>query len=911
MDKETVVLQDKISEYKYKFSIVMAVYNVGKYLTETVESIIQQDIGFEDNVQLILVDDCSKDDSFEICTAYSEKYPQNIIAVQLPQNSGNASTPRNVGMSYVLGKYISCTDSDDLLTKNTLSLVWDFFEEHEDETDMVAIPIDMFYNNNVKETVPTVRNSFIKGESRILNLNNEWKCTTASVATVFCHSRVKSYYKFDPTIINGEDLMVANKILLEKRTLGLVAGCTYLYRQHVSTDTQESLIQQGQKKKSWYTHSIKRITLEMIDYALEKYKELPKFYQYTLACDLQWRFIVRHKANALLDREELDEFYDVLMRAFMKFEYSVIMALPKLPVTEKIYVLRKKYALDLKKKQKKVDTDLFSSFPPTVHLYDMKEYSDGTVELFGDYNDVLHENLYTVEAYFDSKCPVRTILSDKVVKTYINNDVMYVKRMFTVKLNLKDIKPYSKLCFRFKNKHRRIYTSVTGAGRFPINPIYYGSYYFLKKFVLRFDGKALCFDKKKIYSPITCEARYIRSIFKKTRDNKLKILVQRLLYKFLAPFYKGKKIWLISDKADRADDNGEFFFKYIVNNKRRKDRCYFVIRKDSVDYERMKKVGKCIPYLSYKHKIISMFASYLVSAHTHDDFRHPLGIYHKYMLDAAHNNRFIFLQHGIIKSDHSKVLNKFNIDIAMFVTSSKGERDSIVGGNYGYTAKEVALCGMARYDGLYDNAEKLITIAPTWRYNLCGPMDVHNDVYPLKEDFEDSLYYTFFKSLLTSERLMEAAHKYGYKIQFLPHPILFPHRERFEVNPEVKVLGYGTSFKEVYAKSALMLTDYSSLVFDFAYLKKPIIYTLFDYYDSSNAYVSDGYYDHEKDGLGDVTYTVEDTVDCLIDYMAHKCKIKDKYLERIDKFYAFKDKKNAERIFREVVRLEGQEFFGI
>jgi len=84
MDKETVVLQDKISEYKYKFSIVMAVYNVGKYLTETVGSIIQQDIGFEDNVQLILVDDCSKDDSFEICTAYSEKYPQNIIAVQLP-----------------------------------------------------------------------------------------------------------------------------------------------------------------------------------------------------------------------------------------------------------------------------------------------------------------------------------------------------------------------------------------------------------------------------------------------------------------------------------------------------------------------------------------------------------------------------------------------------------------------------------------------------------------------------------------------------------------------------------------------------------------------------------------------------------------------------------------------------------
>ena len=126
-------------DYKYKFSIVTAVYNVGKYIAETIDSIIAQDIGFEKNVQLILVDDCSKDDSFEICRAYEEKYPNNIIAYQLPENSGNASTPRNVGIAYAEGKYITCTDSDDILTPGTLSRVWAFFEEHEEETDMVSI----------------------------------------------------------------------------------------------------------------------------------------------------------------------------------------------------------------------------------------------------------------------------------------------------------------------------------------------------------------------------------------------------------------------------------------------------------------------------------------------------------------------------------------------------------------------------------------------------------------------------------------------------------------------------------------------------------------------------------------------------------------------------------------------------
>ena len=123
--------------YKFKFSIVSAVYNVGPYIDEMIKSIVNQDIGFEKNVQLILVDDCSTDNSFDICTKWQEKYPKNIIAIRLPCNSGGASVPRNEGMKYVEGKYINCTDPDDFLTLNTLSSVYNFFEQHENEMDIV------------------------------------------------------------------------------------------------------------------------------------------------------------------------------------------------------------------------------------------------------------------------------------------------------------------------------------------------------------------------------------------------------------------------------------------------------------------------------------------------------------------------------------------------------------------------------------------------------------------------------------------------------------------------------------------------------------------------------------------------------------------------------------------------------
>ena len=67
---------------KYLFSIVIPVYNAEKYLEETVESVIAQDIGFEKNIQIILVNDGSKDSSAEICQRYADKYPNNVVFLQ-------------------------------------------------------------------------------------------------------------------------------------------------------------------------------------------------------------------------------------------------------------------------------------------------------------------------------------------------------------------------------------------------------------------------------------------------------------------------------------------------------------------------------------------------------------------------------------------------------------------------------------------------------------------------------------------------------------------------------------------------------------------------------------------------------------------------------------------------------------
>ena len=67
-----------MDNYKYKISVVMPIYNVEKYLEESILSVINQTIGF-DNIQLILVNDGSPDNCEEICLKYREKYPNYIV----------------------------------------------------------------------------------------------------------------------------------------------------------------------------------------------------------------------------------------------------------------------------------------------------------------------------------------------------------------------------------------------------------------------------------------------------------------------------------------------------------------------------------------------------------------------------------------------------------------------------------------------------------------------------------------------------------------------------------------------------------------------------------------------------------------------------------------------------------------
>lgn len=112
----------------FKISIIIPVYNVEKYIEESLNSIISQSMRLED-IQVIMVDDNSSDSSYSIMKKYSDKY-ENFISIKLDTRSGAAGRPRNIGMKYATGKYIMFLDPDDTYTKNACEILYNTIEKN-------------------------------------------------------------------------------------------------------------------------------------------------------------------------------------------------------------------------------------------------------------------------------------------------------------------------------------------------------------------------------------------------------------------------------------------------------------------------------------------------------------------------------------------------------------------------------------------------------------------------------------------------------------------------------------------------------------------------------------------------------------------------------------------------------------
>ena len=290
----------------------------------------------------------------------------------------------------------------------------------------------------------------------------------------------------------------------------------------------------------------------------------------------------------------------------------------------------------------------------------------------------------------------------------------------------------------------------------------------------------------------------------------------------------------------------------------------------------------------------------LITSCSESFIKNPLKEDGKFISDF-YNFDYIYLQNGIIKDDLTKYINRISMQFDLIITSSIQEYNSLLLMEYGYTKENLVLTGLPRFDSLFElknkiKTEKLIIIFPTWRIYIRGVRDLltHNSI---KSDYFPNIQ--FYNNLINNKQLIQIMNKYDYKGIFCLHPNFKAQKSFFRENNRFKVIDICNS-QEVLLKASLLITDYSSIFFDFGFIEKPVLYIHFDYEDYRNYQFPEGYFDYKKQGFGPVCNDIKCLINNIIDEFEHNCSLKELYSIRIKKFFKYFDEKNSFRTFNEI-----------
>ena len=364
-------------------------------------------------------------------------------------------------------------------------------------------------------------------------------------------------------------------------------------------------------------------------------------------------------------------------------------------------------------------------------------------------------------------------------------------------------------------------------------------------------------------------------------------------------------IWLIKEKTSEARDNGYYLFKYLCQN-HPEINAYYVIKTDTADYQKVKKIGKVIKANSFLHYVYYTIAKYSIGSQPFG--APPSPIIWNYRLGALcrKDQKVVFLQHGIIKDDLPGLYYK-NTCFDLFVTSSEKEYE-FVRTVFSYPPNKVKLLGLCRFDGLYEFAkEKTILVMPTFRLSLVAKDRGKPASATERELFERSAFYKGFSNLLSNKHLIDLLRGFGFKLLFYLHYSFQSYNEcfyRFASNEIIIADREHYDVQRLLLDSSILITDFSSVFFDYAYMKKPEVFFQPDEAEYRAQHYKKGYFDYCLDGFGPVFTKPEDTILYLKKLIKNNCIMESIYLERADSFFPIHDKNNCERTYNAIKEIK-------
>lgn len=889
-------------KYKYKFSFVMPIYNVEKYLAEAVESVLNQSMSFAKDCEIIFVNDGSPDNSEEICLHYKNLYPNNIKYIK--QKNKGLSAARNRGIKEVEGKYVSFLDSDDMISSDALKDVYDFFEAEYEKIDLVAIKLQYFDAGSGDSPY-----NYRFTQSRVIDVESYYKFPHFSAAASFVKSETLRKFIFDKEIKElAEDIKFVTQIILDKMAYGVVSKPVYFYRKRKE---QTSIMGRAKTNKTWYLVTPVVCHKFLLDYSRKTKGIVPKYVQFLVLTELGARLNVQELD--FMSENEIKKFQHNIDSVLRYLDDDIILDWNNLLSPEiRVYLLSRKHKRSLSNEARYhkdghlyvFGNDVFNARKTPV-VVSFMDILDGQIVIEGWYGGFRLDGLKAYVSLGGVAHELRESYAPGMDK-YSMGEHIYQKNAFKVAIPLPEQDCEMNPVIEVAGKKLAVMFKF---GKFSgINQRHNDSYRVIGSRMVVHKSGRLIIKSKTFGRRAKQEILYISRLAK---NNYWRPIGYRLAYYMAKPWFAHKTIWLISDRSYTAGDNADYFFQHVATRKDLPKNVWpiFALASQHPRYKYLKRFGTVVPINSLRFNLLFLLSNKRISSQFDEYIINPFGEERPYYYDLF-NFDFVYLQHGVLTSDSSKQFGRFAKNIKLFTAASKYEVDAIISNkDYGYGKGVVKLVGQTRFDPLIDERTNTIIFMPTWRQGIAGNGSVTKQNVPngrryYTDTFKDTEYFQFYNSLLKDNRIGDVLEKYNYTIEFYIHPSLSSQWGDFDAAKNVKIMQPPHDYVTAMRRGALMVTDYSGVAFDFAYMKKPLIYTQYDK-DTlyQNHYYSKGYFSFEDKGFGPVTYDYEASINEIVKMIESGCRMSSEYRKRVDNFFYKLDQSNSARACDAVIAM--------
>ena len=516
--------------------------------------------------------------------------------------------------------------------------------------------------------------------------------------------------------------------------------------------------------------------------------------------------------------------------------------------------------------------------------------------------------------YRGKRMPLR--YCDRYSHTKLFGTSIYKHTAFSVDLPLADVKSAS---VRFVYLREKVTYSVrlSFESHFSrLSKLYHFSHCFFsafgKRILARFTKKdssislvqvnavRACAEELLLWANMLCSKKNLEpGMLGKT----LGFLLLRMAYFVFLPL-KRKPIWMFIDKIYKGGDCSEYLYRYssAQNDGIRK---YYLIDKKTPDYRRLRREGyRPLVRGTLKHKLLFLYADMMViSNSTVFAFNGYDILTSQYIRDLV-NFHVCCVQHGMSVQKIAVAQNRLRDNIRLYFCASKYEIDNLIRPVYDYDGYDaLRLTGVPRHDGLINEDKRQLIFSPTWRMQAAVQPTEGNEslMRAYNPQFKNTDYYKVYNALINDERLIAAAKKYGYRILYVLHPIVSSQICDFDTNDYTQIVASTDdfSYEKAFRESSLMVTDASGVQFDFAYMRKPVVYL---HHKDIPQHYEEGSFFYETMGFGEICTDNDELVTLLIEYMKNDCRMKPEYSARADDFFAYSDQNNCQRCYEEMIK---------